>query len=544
MVATAAVALSEPAAPRSGAPVLAIERGGARFVWPDLDAPCYADPDAAVERLALKGWRHGGMTPNAPGPHTSAAGRYLAADVMYLRTLMGQIEPLDAIAAYERALRADPGFPDAPRALLMIGFASLHLRLAPEADTAFVRLLASAPAPAHASLAHLGRAMALRLRRRFDAARASLARVRSPALRCHVAAEQAALARAEAAHAAAVAFDEVLARDCPGFQALCAPIEERADSLLVIGRRAEARALLERPGETLDADGEAAALVRAAELAREDGDLESTRRALERALGLRIGPATRLRIQARLVRLDAVVSPERAVAGIEALLATAPTVTARLDGIGVLVDTLADAGRFEQALARLEAPDARAVDGEARLTIRDAVLARWIARTAAAGDLAGVAEIYGRYRATVETRSTGATARLVADALGRLGLARMALRLLRLRDRGEEPAHALALAEAALAAGEVAEARAALSRIDDGTAPSAALQARRAALAARLDGDASHPERPTGDADFDPARLAGLDDPVVRRALALLAMTRAFGPGRVGGTGEMAHDGP
>ena len=46
--------------------VVALERGGARFVWPDLDAPCYADPAAAVERLALKGWRQGGMTPDAP----------------------------------------------------------------------------------------------------------------------------------------------------------------------------------------------------------------------------------------------------------------------------------------------------------------------------------------------------------------------------------------------------------------------------------------------------------------------------------------------
>src|SRR5262245_7444925 len=35
--------------------VVALERGGARFVWPDLDAACYADPAAAVERLALKG---------------------------------------------------------------------------------------------------------------------------------------------------------------------------------------------------------------------------------------------------------------------------------------------------------------------------------------------------------------------------------------------------------------------------------------------------------------------------------------------------------
>jgi hypothetical protein len=116
---------------------IALERGGARFVWPDLDAPCYADPTAAVERLALKGWRQGGMTPNAPADHTSPAGRYLAADVTYLRTLMGQMPPLEAVHAYDRALRADPAFPDAARALVMIGFASLRIGLAPEAATAF-----------------------------------------------------------------------------------------------------------------------------------------------------------------------------------------------------------------------------------------------------------------------------------------------------------------------------------------------------------------------------------------------------------------------
>jgi hypothetical protein len=146
----------------------------------DLDAPCYADPAAAVERLALKGWRQGGMTPDAPANHTSPAGRYLAADVTYLRTLMGQMTPLDAVSAYDRALRAAPDFADAPRALVMIGFASLRIGLAPEADTAFRRALDREPHGRYARVAQLGRAAALRERRRWDEARTALAALADP----------------------------------------------------------------------------------------------------------------------------------------------------------------------------------------------------------------------------------------------------------------------------------------------------------------------------------------------------------------------------
>jgi tetratricopeptide (TPR) repeat protein len=478
--------------------MLAIERGGARFVWPDLDAPYYADPAAAVERLALKGWSQGGMTPDAPANHTSPAGRYLAADVTYLRTLMGQLDPLEAIAAYDRALRAAPGFPDAPRALVMMGFVSLHLGLAPEADTAFGRVLTEYPRSAHATIAQLGHATALRARRRFAEARGALDAVPEavPAgVRCHVVAERAALARATGRPVEAVAADETLARECPGFYDLRATITERADSLLAVGRRADARRMLEQPSDVLDLESEAAALMRGADLAREDGDLDAARNGLERGLGLRVGPATRVRIQARLARLDVGVAPDRAVASLETLVTTAPTASVRADVIGQVAEALADAGRFEQALARLDRPDARdATDAEAMLAHRDAVLAHWLEQLAQRGDPIDLTTVYGRHRTSIDTRASTATARIVARALGRVGLAAPALRVLRLRDPGDEPVHSLAVAEAALAAGDPAAARTALSRLA-GVALPDALASSRAAFGARLDAAEGHPER-------------------------------------------------
>jgi tetratricopeptide (TPR) repeat protein len=498
---------AEQTARGDGELAIAIERGGARFVWPDLDAPCYADPVAAVERLALKGWRQGGMTPDAPANHVSPAGRLLAADVSYLRTLMGQMEPLDAIAAYDRALRAGPRFPDAPRALTMIGFASLRLGLAPEADTAFARVAREHAATRYRSIAIVGRAMALRARRRFDEARALLASMPEPVpanLRCDVLVERAALARAGAAHADAVALDETLARDCPRVTAALVPVAARADSLVAIGRRVEARALLERAAEGLDVEEQATALRRAADLAREDGDAEVARRLLERVLGARIGAATRLRVQADLARVDAAGGDaERAIASLEALAASASTASLRVELVGVLAETLADAGRFEDALARLRAPDAHSPDDEdSALAHRDAILARWIARLAAVPDAVGIVVVYGRHRTAIDTHAASATSAQVARALVDTGLAASALRVLRLRQQDDEPAYVLALAEAALGAGELRLARESLARLRD-VALADPLAVERRRLAARLEVADGHPERVVVEPDVD-----------------------------------------
>ena len=500
-------------APAGREPAIALERGGARFVWPDLDAPCYADPAAAVERLALKGWRQGGMTPDAPANHSSAAGRYLAADVTYLRTLMGQMEPLDAVAAYDRALRAAPGFADAPRALVMIGFASLRLGLAPEADTAFGRALDERPGSRYAGVARIGRAAALRERARFDEAAAILAAIAEPppaALRCDLLLERAGLARATGRHADAVALDEGLAAECGRFDALPTTAHERADSLLALGRRPEARALLTRATDGLDVAAQANLLVRAAELAREDGDPNANRNALERALGLRIGRGTRAGVQARLARLDALVSPARALATLDALAANAPTAAMRGDVVGLMAETLADAGRFEDALARLAVP-AEATDDEAdaMLVRRGAILARWFDRLAAADDPAGIVALYARHRTTVDTHASSATARRVAGALTRMALPGPALRVLRLRDRGDDPAHRLAVVEAAIVAGEPALADDLLARLEAASLPTP-LVVERARLAARLAAASGHPERVRMDPASPPdAALAG-----------------------------------
>jgi tetratricopeptide (TPR) repeat protein len=580
---------------QGGALAIAVERGGARFVWPDLEAPCYADPAAAVERLALKGWRQGGMTPDAPASHVSPAGRYLAADVGYLRTLMGQMEPLDAIAGYDRALRAAPDFPDAPRALAMIGFASLRLGLAPEAETAFARAARDRPTSRYGAIATVGRAMALRARRRFDDARAALASLPRPVpadVRCDVLVERAALARAGAAHAEAVEIDDVLTRDCPRLMGALVPIAERADSLVAVGRRADARALLEH-ADGLDLEPWAAALARAAELAREDGDGDGARRLLERVLGSRVGDATRLRTQAEIMRLDAAGGAERAIASLETLAGGAPTASLRVQVVGVLAETLADAGRFEEALARLRAPDARSADDEdTAIAHRDAVLARWIARRADEGDAVGVVLVYARHRTPIDTHASGPTARRIARALIDTGLAPSALRLLRLRQPSDEPSDVLALAGAALAAGDPALARETLARLRD-AALADGLAVDRGRLAARLEAAEGHPERvaesapdaslanalavawtargdsavagaawnAAGDAyaraaalapdaatralanarlvelratrgtalDVSTDGLAASDDPIVRRAAALVATTRAFG---------------
>jgi tetratricopeptide (TPR) repeat protein len=477
-------------------------------VWPDLDAPCYADAGAAVERLALKGWGTGRMTPDAPAPHTSAAGRYLAADVTYLRSLLGQIPPLDAIAAYARALRTAPTFPDAPRALVMIGFASLRLGLAPEADIAFDRVLGEYPTSRYTTVAKVGRAAALRQRRRFDEARGLLDSIAMPVaegVRCEVVAERAGLARGTGHHADAVPLDETIARDCPRFTALPATTLDRADSLLAVGRRQDARALLAKPPAELGPTAQATLLARAAKLAREDGDLSAARAALEGALGLRIGPGARTGLQARLARLDGVVSPARAIATLEALAIGAPSATVYADVVGLVAETLADTGRYGEALARLEALDGTPMgEGGAALAHREAVLAHWIDRLSAAGDPTGVASVFARHRTMLETHASPETARRIAEALTRVGLPEAALRVLRMRDPGDDPAHTLAVGTAALEVGDVTLATDAVLRLDRVALPPD-VAAARTRLAGRLAARDGHPERVVADAASDPA---------------------------------------
>src|SRR6185503_15545029 len=123
-------------------------------------------------------------------------------------------------------------------------------------------------------------------------------------------------------------------------------------------------------------------------------------------------------VQARLARLDAVVSADRAITSLETLDGSAPTLAGRADVLGLVAETLAEAGRFDEALARLAVPDdATGTVVETILGHRDVVLARWIARLAAAGDASGVVAVYARHRTPIDTRSSVTTARQVASAL-------------------------------------------------------------------------------------------------------------------------------
>jgi len=510
----------QPDAPATADLGLSIERG-ARFAWPNLDAQYYADPSAAPERLALKAWRQGTPALPAPASYGTPAALYLAADVTYLRTLLGQDQPLAGPQAYERALRVAPAFADAPRALVMLGFANLGLGLAPEAELAFTRVVREHRDSRYAAVAAVGRASALRARRRFDEARAALAPLgeHPPVeIACDALAERAALARASGAHDEAAPLDEQVARDCPRLGAIASVIEGRADSLLALGRRADAKTLLAQESQALTADEQARLLIRAAELARDDGDTEGARRALDRVLGLRVSAAMRSSAQAHVARLDGLVAPDRAVESLEHLAATAQTPATRAEIVEQIVETLADAGHFETALARL----GRTADtdgGSMRFDARaDAILARWLTRLGEAGDTIGIATVYAAHRTAIDTRASVATTLVVADGLGRVGLPVAALRVLRLRESDDDPLLALTIAEAAVAAGEPVVAHEALARVADRDLATE-LATRRARVGVRvaiLEGDL---ERATGEVDD-----AG--DPLVVRALAAAWIAR------------------
>jgi len=306
--------------------------------------------------------------------------------------------------------------------------------------------------------------------------------------------ERATLARRAGRPADAVAVDDTLARHCPQFDVLRGTIAARADSLLAIGRRDEARALLARLVAGLDSELQAALLVRAAELAREDGLLDDARAALDRALGLRIGPLTRMAVEARIVRLGAAVNVDRALASLETLATMAPTPAARFDAIAIAAETLADSGRFEEALAHLVVPAATTLP-DLLSAHRDAILARWLAQLAAAGEDVGIVAVYARHRTTIDTRASTTTIRQVASALGHLGLAKPALRALRMRDGGDDPHHAIAIAEAALDAGVVDLARETLETVRARAGSEADLAPDLDRISARLAAAQGHPDR-------------------------------------------------
>ena len=242
-------------------------------------------------------------------------------------------------------------------------------------------------------------------------------------------------------------------------------------------------------------------MLRAGELARDDGDLVAARAAFERALGLRIGPGQRTSLRARIARLDALVSLDRSLAALEALAVGAPSTAIRADVVGVVAETLADAGRYDDALSRLAVPDdATPAESDGMLARADALLARWFERLAAADDVAGIVTLYAKHRTVIDTHADGATARRIANALERMALPEAALRLLRVRDRGDDPALSAECVRL-----EAAARGSAGPPADDASSVADAADARRV------------------------AERTAADDPVVRRALALVDATSRFG---------------
>src|SRR5262249_60928020 len=89
---------------------------GVSFAWPALDSPAYAEPGATPFRRVIGRWRDGERPRGIPATPRTPAERFLAADVIFLDASTNHADGFVAIAAYERAPRESPGFPDPPRA--------------------------------------------------------------------------------------------------------------------------------------------------------------------------------------------------------------------------------------------------------------------------------------------------------------------------------------------------------------------------------------------------------------------------------------------
>jgi tetratricopeptide (TPR) repeat protein len=272
-----------------------------------------------------------------------------------------------------------------------------------------------------------------------------------------------------------------------------AVVAARADTLVALGRRADARALLVARHEH-DRDAQATLLMRASDLAREDGDVDAARTALDRVLALSPAASLHLLAQARMAQLEAASDLTGGLAALDALADGAPTATGRAAVLGIAADTLADAGRFADALARLDAAPASSDVAPQRARL----LARWIARLAAEDDVTGVTIVYTLHRTALDGAASPETARTIADAFARIGLREAALRILRLRDPGDDPRTTAAIVAL--------------------TAP---------------------PAEPSHDPPI--ASLADDAEPVVRRGVALLAHTQPFAPTLVAASSGDGH---
>ncbi|HLK11877.1 MAG TPA: AMIN domain-containing protein [Candidatus Binatia bacterium] len=513
-----------PAAPAAPAPAMALV-GGARVLWPPLDDPAYAAAAGSPLRKALEAWRQG-ERPRAPiPPPQSPAELYLAADLAYLEAVSGGGDLLAARDAYQRALREAADFPDAARGELMLGLANLRLGFAPEAGAAFRALVERHPESPLVPLARIGGATALRLMHRpeqaLQAVEAALSAADGGAL-CDARVEQAADASALGrATEAADAFRSAVAL-CPDLLAQPGTLYAYAKTLADGGARAEARRLLAGPHPPLDAAQEARLGLLAGALALADGDETAARQLWGQVAQGPAPPAQRTEAETRLAELDGAKDPAAAAAALTRLADAAASIPARIDALVGAARATAAAGRADEAMALLDRASHLGPDGATKAAgARTALISRWLHDADVRDDAAGVASLYAAYATTIEAQAPADDRLLIARALGRLGLHAEAVRMLGgIHDR--TPEVEVALAEEALAAGNLAAAGAAAAAVGGDADPALAARARRVTVRVALaSGD------PNVAADALPP-----DDPMLRAEVAEALLARPGGAAR------------
>ena len=488
---------------------------GVVIAWPDLAAPEYADPEAEPYRVALERWRDG-IAPSGPtlvDPRDPGA-MYLAADLAALRAAVGLEDTLNALGAYERALRVVPDFPDALRAQLMVGYLNLQLGFAPEATAAFNLMVKKGGALV--PYAKLGLATALRMRHRPEEARKALNDVLPTAqgdILCRARLEEARIASAAGQIAPAADLYRRLASSCPGVLGVPGALGDYAEAIAAAGGVDEARRLLAQEREARAPEEEAGLDLLAGRLATEAGDLDGARAAYARVTRMTGVQGAKLEAQMRLALLENGSHPDRAAAALAPLTEKPAPIGLRATVLGEAADATARSGKLAEALAMLDKTATLGPEAEAQADRRRAeLLGRLLAQAVERHDPAGVATIYAAYATQVDALAPADDRLTIAGALGRFGLHDAAAQLLGQGPDAARPALAVARAEALLAAGEAAAARsAALPLLARNPSPDVAARAQRVAVEAAI---------AAGDLDGAAEQVAKGGDPALRAEVA------------------------
>ncbi len=528
--ASTAVADHSPAAfaTADAAPAL-VTVAGVPFVWPALEASEYRDPAAAGHCHLVAGWQRGAAPAGNPGNGTSAASRYLAADLAFLNAAHGRDDYFAAVAAYSRALHEDPGFPDAARAQLMLGLANLTLSLAPEAGAAFTVFEKHHPQSVLLPYARLGLATSLRLRRRPAQAKNILDGLlahASAGVVCRARREAAALAHAADTPAVTAAAYRTLEERCPDQLDEPGVLADAAEAYLAAGDRQGVDRLLGHPREgRLDAE-RARLHMLGGMLQVEVGNGYRARQEFERVVALQPGLPLATEARMRLALLYGDENPERVTAALIALAAEPAPAALRAAMLGAAAEVHVKGGRFAEALAVLDRVSGLGPAGQAQAAPRRRELyGRWIATLHARDDLAGLVTLYAARATDIATVAELPDRLAVADALTRLGLPASAVTLLESAAQHSTDA-ALALVEATLATGDAERALAQARRLRSGKEKLAP------ALSARLERAAARAALGAGDLETAATEAERVDDPELRAQVAAAVLSLPGGPAR------------